>query len=46
MSIRSVPILGGVEDKTDRSQPRPDDAPVLHVDAVCVFGGVDIKHEK
>jgi len=45
-SVRSTPIFGGVEDKTDHSQQPPSDAPALHVDAVCVFGGVDIKHEK
>lgn len=46
VSVRCVPIFGGVEDKTDRSQPPADDAPALHIDAVCVFGGVEIKHEK
>ena len=46
ISVRSTPIFGGLEDKTDHSQPPPDDAPVLHVDAVAVFGGVNIKHEK
>ena len=46
ISVRSTPIFGGVEDKTDHSQLPPSDAPTLHVDAVCVFGGVDIKHEK
>ena len=46
ISVRSTPILGGVDDKTDRTQPPPSDAPTLHVDAVCVFGGVDIKHDK
>jgi hypothetical protein len=34
----------------DRVDPhgsaRPATAPVLHVDAVSVFGGVEIKHEK
>jgi predicted membrane protein len=44
ISVRSTPIFGGVEDKTDRSEPPADDAPVLRVDAVCLFGGVDIKH--
>jgi hypothetical protein len=46
ISIRSVPIFGGVEDKTDHAVPTPDDAPVLDIDAVGVFGGVSIKHEK
>ena len=46
ISVRSTPIFGGVEDKTDRSEPAPPDAPTLHVDAVSIFGGVAIKHEK
>lgn len=46
ISVRSTPIFGGVDDKTDHSQAPPPDAPTLHVDAVCVFGGVDVKHEK
>jgi hypothetical protein len=46
ISVRSTPIFGGVEDKTDHSQPPPSGAPTLRVDAECVFGGVDIKHEK
>ena len=46
ISVRSTPIFGGLDDKTDHTVALPDDAPVLHVDAVCVFGGVDIKHQK
>jgi len=46
VSVRSVPVFGGVEDKTDRSQPLAADAPTLHIDAVSIFGGVEIKHEK
>lgn len=46
ISVRSTPIFGGVEDKTDRSEPLAVDAPTLHVDALTVLGGVDIKHEK
>ena len=46
ISVRSTPIFGGVEDKTDHSEPPAPDAPTLHVDALTVFGGVDIKHEK
>ncbi len=38
ISLRTTPIFGGVEDKTDHSARRPD-APVLHVDAVALFGG-------
>jgi hypothetical protein len=46
ISVRSMPIFGGLDDKTDHSEPVAADAPMLHVDAVAVFGGVDIKHGK
>jgi hypothetical protein len=45
ISVRCTPIFGGLDDKTDRSQPPSADAPTLHVDAVSIFGGVAIKHE-
>jgi hypothetical protein len=46
ISLRSTPIFGGLEDKTDHSEPPAPDAPTLHVDALTIFGDVDIKHEK
>lgn len=46
ISVRTTPIFGGLDDKTDHSEAPAADAPTLHVDAVAVFGGVDIKHEK
>ena len=46
VAINGTPVFGGVEDKTDRSQPPAEDAPILNVDAMAVFGGVAIKHEK
>lgn len=46
ISVRSTPIFGGLEDKTDHSEPPAPDAPTLHVDALTIFGGVEIKHEK
>jgi len=46
VSVRSTPIFGGVEDKRDHSRPVADDAPTLHVDAVTIFGGVEIKPDK
>jgi hypothetical protein len=46
ISVRSVPIFGGLDDKTDHSKVPAEGAPTLHVDAVTVFGGVDIKHRK
>jgi predicted membrane protein len=45
ISVRSTPIFGGLDDKTDHSQPHAADAPTLHVDAVSIFGGVSIKHD-
>ena len=45
ISVRSTPIFGGLDDKTDRSQAPSADAPTLHVDAVSIFGGVSIKHQ-
>ncbi|HEX5859614.1 MAG TPA: DUF5668 domain-containing protein [Microbacterium sp.] len=46
ITIRSTPIFGGAEDKTDHRTPPADDAPTLRIDAVCVLGGVEVKHEK
>jgi predicted membrane protein len=46
ISVRSTPIFGGFDDKTDHSTPAADDAPSLHIDALVVFGGVDVKHAK
>jgi predicted membrane protein len=46
IATASTPIFGGVEDKTVRAAPLPDDAPTLRVDALAVFGGVEITHEK
>lgn len=46
ISVRSTPIFGGLDDKTDHSEPPAVDAPMLHVDAVALFGGVDIKHDE
>lgn len=44
ISVHSTPIFGGLEDKTDHTVIPPDGAPVLHIDAVCFFGGIEIKH--
>jgi len=46
ITVRSMPIFGGLDDKTDRSVPLSPDAPALRVDAVSIFGGVSITHEK
>ena len=39
ISVRTTPIFGGLDDKTDHTVALDDDAPLLHIDAVCVFGG-------
>ena len=46
ISVRSTPIFGGLDDKTDHSEPPAADAPALHIDALSMFGGVAIKHQK
>ena len=46
ISTRSTPIFGGFDDKTEHAGPLPDDAPTLSIDAVIIFGGVAVKHEK
>lgn len=45
ISVRSTPIFGGLDDKTDHAAPVAEGAPTLHVDALCVFGGVELKHQ-
>ena len=46
VAVSGTPIFGGIDDKTDRSGPADPDAPLLSVDAMAVFGGVEIKHGK
>jgi Cell wall-active antibiotics response 4TMS YvqF len=46
IAMRTTPIFGGVSDKTDHSEPPAEGAPVLRIDALCVFGGLDVKHKK
>jgi cell wall-active antibiotic response 4TMS protein YvqF len=46
VAINATPFFGGVDDKTDHSAAPPEEAPVLKIDALTVFGGVDVKHEK
>ena len=45
VEVSGVPIFGGVGNQTAKSGQAPD-APVLHVDAAAIFGGVDIKYNK
>ena len=46
IAIRATPIFGGVEDKTVHDGELPEDAPLLSIDGLALFGGVEIKHEK
>lgn len=46
ITTSSTPLFAGVEDKTDTSVELADDAPTLHVDALALFGGIEIKHSK
>lgn len=46
ITVRSLPVFGGLDDKTDHAASPAPDAPTLHVDAVSIFGGVSLKHEK
>jgi predicted membrane protein len=46
ISVRSTPIFGGVDDKTEHDAPPPDDAPELRIDAVTIFGGIAVKHDR
>ena len=46
LSIRGTPIFGGVDDKTRHDPNVGADAPLLRVDALAFFGGVEIKHDK
>lgn len=42
IKISSTPIFGGVSNKKRRT-PYIDGAPTVYINAVCMFGGVDIK---
>lgn len=41
--LDSLPILGGIENQYREPAGGPADLPVVYIDAVCAFGGVDIK---
>jgi hypothetical protein len=46
VTVSGTPVFGGIEDKTDRSAAPDPGAPSLKVDAMALFGGVEIKHRK
>lgn len=45
VEVSGVPVFGGVDNQTAKSAQAPD-APVLLLDAVAIFGGVDVKYNK
>ena len=45
ITLRSTPIFGGIDDKTDHTIVPPADAPTLRIDAATVMGGAEVKHE-
>jgi hypothetical protein len=42
VSLSGIPVMGGYEDRTTGNGSLPADAPVLHVNATAIFGGVDV----
>lgn len=44
VQLAGLPVFGGYEDKTRGHGPLDRDAPVLHVDATAIFGGIEVKH--
>ncbi|QEC48185.1 hypothetical protein FSW04_11810 [Baekduia soli] len=46
ITTSSTPLFAGVEDKTEAAGELGQDAPRLHVDALALFGGIAIKHDK
>jgi hypothetical protein len=43
VTTAGTPILGGID---KRPRGRPWRAPELRIDALAIFGGADIKHER
>lgn len=43
--ISGLPIFGGVEDKARRAETAAEGAPRLTVNALALFGGVEVKHD-
>jgi hypothetical protein len=46
VSLDGTPILGGFEDKTTGDGEPGEDAPVLHVHATAIAGGIDVENPK
>ncbi len=45
VSVKGLPVFGGWSNKTSR-EPLPEDAPVLSIDALVAFGGLEVSHGK
>jgi len=43
--MSGLPLFGGIEDKTRREVPAPENAPRLTIGAVAIFGGVEVKND-
>lgn len=44
VELQGIPIFGGFENATAHDVDLSPDAPVLAVDAVALFGGIEVKH--
>jgi cell wall-active antibiotic response 4TMS protein YvqF len=44
VALDGTPIFGGCEDKTEGDGHLGDEAPILHVHATAIMGGVDVKN--
>jgi hypothetical protein len=46
VAVKATPIFGGIDDKTVHDPAPAPDAPLLAIDGLALFGGIEIKHEK
>lgn len=46
IAMSGLPIFGGYDDRTKADGPLPEGAPTLTVNAIALFGGVGVRHEK
>lgn len=44
VEVTSIPIMGGVENKTD--VPEHTDAPTIRIRSIAIMGGLEIRHKK
>ena len=43
VKVKQFAIFGGVETKKLKANDK--EKPVIYINATCVFGGIDVKHE-